>query len=270
MLLSMSSAQQFLAQEYSRRRQVNPRYSQRAFARQIGLSPGELSEVLSGKRGLSLKSALRISKAMGLTATETKHLIHLAQLQKTRTMGASDLLEPSSQPLESLQLSQDAFFVVSAWYCFAILNLVDCEGFRWDPQWIARRLGITKTEVQSAIDRMERVGVIQSTQGQRPEQRKVAKDYISLLGGVPSESVRDYHRQMLEMAKQALEFQALEERDISGVGFAVDPRFLPSIKKDIQDFQDQLVAKYARGKKRQVYQLEMALFRLTKGEANDN
>lgn len=110
MLLNMDSAQKFLAQEYSRRRNINPRYSQRAFARQIGLSPGELSEVLSGKRRLSLKSALRIARAMGLTATETKHLVHLAQVEKSRILGEAELLEPTLPTLESRQLTEDVFF----------------------------------------------------------------------------------------------------------------------------------------------------------------
>lgn len=265
MLLNMDSAQRFLTQEYARRRQVNPRYSQRAFARQIGLSPGELSEVLSGKRHLSLRSALRIAKSMGLTATETKHLVHLAQLEKSRELGVAELLEPVRPTHESLQLNQDVFFLVSAWYCFAILNLADCEGFKWDSGWIARRLGITKPEVASALDRMERIGIILNNNGQR----KIAKDYFSLLGGVPSEPVKAYHKEMLAKAQQAIEFQSLEERDISGVGFAIDPKHLPSIKKDIQEFQDQIIGKYSKGKRRQVYQLEVALFRLSQGDTND-
>lgn len=261
----MNSAQQFLTQEYARRRQVNARYSQRAFARQVGLSPGELSEILSGKRNLSLRSALRIAKSMGLNATETKHLVHLAQLEKSRDFGGADLLEPIRPAMESLQLNQDVFFLVSAWYCFAILNLADCDGFKWDPSWIAKKLGISKPEVISALDRMERVGIIQNQNGQK----KIAKDYFTLLGGVPSESVKNYHKEMLQKAQQALEFQSLEERDISGVGFAVDPKNLPSIKKDILEFQDQIISKYSKGKRKHVYQLEVALFRLSQGDTND-
>jgi hypothetical protein len=37
---------------------------------------------------------------------------------------------------------------------------------------------------------------------------------------------------------------------ISGVGFAVDPKNLPSIKKDILEFQDQIISKYSKGKRK--------------------
>lgn len=265
MLLNMDSAQQFLTAEYARRRQINSRYSQRAFARQIGLSPGELSEVLSGKRKLSLKSALRIAKSMGLNSTETKHLVHLAQVEKSREFGGAELLAPELPTLESQALSEDIFFIVSAWYCFAILNLADCEGFRWDPAWIARKLGVSKPEIISAIDRLVRVGLVQNVDGKK----KIVKDYVMNTGGVPSESVKKYHRDMLNKAIQALDFQNLEEREISGVGFSVDPKHLPSIKKDISDFQDQLVTKYSKGKRKHVYQLQFALFRLSQGDTND-
>jgi uncharacterized protein (TIGR02147 family) len=265
MLLTMDSAQKFLAQEYARRRQVNSRYSQRAFARQVGLSPGELSEILSGKRKLSLKSALRIAKSMGLTSTETKHLVHLSQVEKSRVIGGSELLEPTLPTLETQQVTEDMFFLVSAWYCFAILNLADCEGFRWDPQWIAKKLGVTKPEVMAALNRLERVGIVVVQDGKK----KISRDYVSNLGGIPSESIRNYHKEIFQKASQALDFQSIEEREISGIGMAVDPKHIPSIKKDILDFQEELLGKYSKGKKKHVYQLHVAFFRLSQGDTND-
>lgn len=265
MLLSMNSCQQFLSAEYARRRQINSRYSQRAFARQLGLSPGELSEVLSGKRRLSLKSSLRIAKSLGLTPTETKHLIHIAQVEKSRIIGGAELIEPALPNFETQNVSEDLFFLVSAWYCFAILNLADCEGFKWDPSFIARKLGVTKPEILVALDRLEKAGLIETVEGKK----RVVRDYVMNMGGVPSDSIKAYHRTMLEKAKQALDFQNIDERDVSGVGFAVDPKYLPSIKKDISDFLDQIVTKYSKGKRKHVYQLETALFRLSQGDTND-
>lgn len=157
------------------------------------------------------------------------------------------------------------FFLVSSWYCFSILNLADCEGFRWDPAWIARRLGLSKPEIVSALDRLERVGIIITENGKK----RISQNYIANLGGVPSESIRNYHREILQKAIQALDFQSLEERDVSGVGLAVDPKHLPSIKKDIAEFQEQLLAKYSKGKRKHVYQLEVAFFRLSQGDTND-
>ena len=56
--------------ELARRTRSNARYSQRAFARQLGMSPGELSEILRGKRPLSLKAMLKVARSLGLTGEE--------------------------------------------------------------------------------------------------------------------------------------------------------------------------------------------------------
>jgi uncharacterized protein (TIGR02147 family) len=262
MLLDAETSTGFLKEELARRMRANPRYSQRAFARQLGLSPGELCELLAGKRALSLKSALRVARALGLSPAETRHLIQLAQVERGRRLGAPELLEPlRDDAAPSRELTLDMFRVVSDWYCFAILNLLDCDDFQSDAGWIARRLGISRLETELALERLERVGLVE--RDRRGELRGV-KDYVLSPAGIPSEAIRNYHRQILGKAIEALETQGVGEREISGVGLAVDPVQLPALKKEIVEFQDRLVAKYARGRRKtEVYQLESALFRLT-------
>jgi uncharacterized protein (TIGR02147 family) len=256
MLLSTNSSRTFLAEELARRIKNNPRYSQRAFARQMGLSAGELSEVLRGKRNLSLKSALKVARALTLSPAEAKHLVHLTQVDKSQ---GSPLLNPLTSDTPSYQLTLDMFHVISDWTCFAVLNLADTQGFRFDAFWIAKRLGISRAEAQMALDRLERVGLIERKNGKLI----IVKDYVMSPSGIPSEAIRNSHRQILNKAIEALETQDHTERDITGLGMAIDPKQLPSIRKEISDFQDSLVAKYSKGKKSEVYHLEVAFFRLT-------
>ena len=247
---------------------LNPRYSQRAFALQLGLSPGELSEVLRGKRALSVRSVLRISKAMGLSPDESRDLMAAAQLEKARTLPGSQVIESrqdSSDHVAARELSLDLFHVVSDWYCFAILNLAETTDFRFDAGWIGRRLGISTPEVRIALERLERVGLIERAQGKL----RIAPDTVIASSGVPSEAIKNYHRQILNKAIESLELQSVPERDISGVGIAIHPRHIEALKNEISEFQDRMIEKYSRkvgGKKTEVYQLEVALFRLTQSE----
>ncbi|MEN9723236.1 MAG: hypothetical protein RJB38_1222 [Pseudomonadota bacterium] len=81
---------------------------------------------------------------------------------------------------------------------------------------------------------------------------------------MPSEAIRAYHRSLLEMASQALETQTPRERDITGICLAIDPRDLEELRREVQAFQDRIVRRYSKpGRKKEVYQLECALFRLT-------
>ena len=272
MILKSKTVKEFLKAELDRRMKVNQRYSQRAFAKSLGLSPGELSELLREKRTLSLKSALRISKAMGFNSTETKYLVHLAQLDKSRRDGESDLLETSleEQVMDHGTLSEDVFHVVSDWFYFAILNLIDCEGFEWDASYISGRLGITKVEAQVAMDRLIRMQIVVKNEAGRYHG---AKDFVLSPSGVPSEAVRNYHRQMIKKALYALEMQPVQDRDISGIGFACHLEDLEAIRKEISEFQDQLASKYSKSRSKtvtDVFHLEVALFKLTQGIGSDH
>jgi uncharacterized protein (TIGR02147 family) len=261
MLLETKTCRQFLSEELARRTKVNPRYSQRAFARQMGLSPGELSEIVRGKRGLSLRSALRVSQALGLSPSETRHLITLAQLEKSVRYGAEVPMEESADLPTRQRLTIEMFHVVSDWICFAILSLADTRGFALDSTWIARRLAVSLAEAQVALDRLERVGLIE-----RPRddgELRVTPDYVISPSGIPSEAIRNYHRQILKKASEALDLQSMAERDFTGTGFAIDLARLPELKKEITRFQEEMVTRFSSRTGDEVYQLEVALFRLS-------
>jgi len=262
MLLRTNSPKQFLSEELAKRQKANPRYSLRAFARHVGLSPGELSELLNGKRKLSVKSAVRVAKALSLNSTESKHLLYLAQLDRGDGL---DILPGETAAKTREEVSADLFELVSDWVCFAVLNLGDCAGFSWKPSFIAKRLGVTVQHVQLALDRLERVGLVKNNAGKR----SIDREQVIATGNVPSEAIRTYHKTMLAKAADALDFQKLNEREISGIGFAVDPKNIESLKKDISEFQEHLMEKYQNGKKTEVYQLEIALFRLTEGARHE-
>lgn len=241
----------FLSNEFERRIKTNPRYSLRAFARDLKMSPGEVSELLNGKRQLTPKAITKISSSLGLSATETRELVERATLVR------AGLEDPRP---ETRALELDLFNIVSDWYCFAILNLFDTSDFQCDPAWIGRRLGISSTEARLSLERLERVGLLKRGRG-----GKLCPDagFVMSPSEVPSEAIRKYHRTMLAKATAALETQLIDERDITGMGMAIDPKNLPSLVRELRDFRDRLAAKYARGKRTEVYQLEMALFRIT-------
>lgn len=262
-ILEANNIQDFLSSELTRRVKVNPRYSQRGFARSLGLSPGELSEILRGKRRLGLKAALKVASALGLNSVETKHLVHLTQVEKSRSFNLETALTAEPAPLKSSELKEDMYLLLSEWFNFAILNLMDCNDFHWNAIWIAKRLGLTRMQAQVAMDRLLRLGLVKKDE---ITGRMVGvQDYVLTQADVPSEAVRNYHRQLLQKAIQALDLQPVNEREISGIGIALDPAKLESIKKEISEFLDKLAAKYSKGKRSEVYQLEMAFFKLTEG-----
>jgi len=256
----MESAPQFLMEEFDRRVRVNPRYSLRAYARSLGLSPGALSEVLRGRRPLSLKAAARVVKSLGLDKGEAHRLYSFIESERRSEIDPVAPIEPNRRKLD-----EDTFHLIAEWQHFAILNLMDCEGFRWRASYIAKRLGLSLVQADQAMKLLLRLGLVRS----KGSEVECVHDFVLSPDGIPSSAVRAYHRRMLGLALEALELQSLDERDITGLGFAVDPAHLTKIKREISEFQDQLATKYSKGKKREIYFLETALFRLSKGDTNE-
>lgn len=263
------SVNDFLRRELDRRLGTNPRYSMRAFARQLGMSPGELSEVLREKRPISSRACQKVARALDLSPAEFKHLLVLATTTGHSNTRAGDPL-PLKSALATAQiyrLNEDRFRLVSDWWCLAILNLLDLDEIKWTGPDIAERFGISILQAQSAMERLERLQLVKKLYGDRAVP---TNDFVEHLSDVSSEAIRRYHRSLLEKAIEALDTHDREQRDITGIGFAIDRRELKAIAHEISEFQDQLIAKYGRKRRGRkfdsVYQFETALFRLSPAE----
>lgn len=259
---NIENHREFLNSELIKRTKKNGAFSQRAFAKMLGLSPGELSEILNGKRKLSVKKALQIAENLSLNPEETLAFINLTKppLINENT--------PSSGGKTSQKLSMDLFEVVGNWYCFALITLSECEGFSWNKDYIAKKLGISVAEARDALQKLIKVGLIEQD---KKSDYRVTADFIISPDQIPSAAIRKSHFDLLNKAMIALEEASHNERNITGIGLALNESEYKSIVKDIASFRRELIKKYgySNKKKNKVYQLEMALFELTQGNTND-
>jgi transcriptional regulator with XRE-family HTH domain len=67
-----------LRSELERRKRDHPRYSLRAFARQLGLSPAFLSKVLRSRGELSAEKSRRVALRLGYSQEATEQFVALA------------------------------------------------------------------------------------------------------------------------------------------------------------------------------------------------
>ncbi len=260
MVFEYDSIPDFLNAELRRRLRANPQYSLRSFAQSLKMSPGALSEILRERRGLGLKAVPRIARSIGLNESEAKHLLSLAQQSKTQLL-KGQIEGTGLKGKDQGAVPEEVFSLVSEWYHFAILNLLDCEGFRWESNWISSRLGISKLQAKMAMELLLKLKLVERKGGRI----QGCNSELVTSSEIPSRAIRNYHRQLLEKAIQALEDQSVEDREISGIGFAVDRAKIASMKKEIIEFQNRILTKYSTGKRTDVYFLEMALFKLTQG-----
>lgn len=73
----MDSFRDLLRAEFEARSARNPRYSLRAFARSLGVSPATVCETLSGRHVPSLKTAEKIANAMPWPEPQRRSFVEL-------------------------------------------------------------------------------------------------------------------------------------------------------------------------------------------------
>lgn len=153
-----------LKNELIRRTKQNPNYSQGAFARDIAISPSRLSEILSGKQGMSVKVAIGIAKGLRFNAEEQEFFGTLVECQHGRSRLARETarlrLEKFRHRRRFLPMREDLFKTLSSWYHLAILELQKLDEFQLDASWIAKQLDITVDEAAEAIRCLQKLELL--------------------------------------------------------------------------------------------------------------
>jgi len=246
---------------------TNPAFSLRSFARLIGISPGHLSRVLKGEKKLSLEAAARLSSALRHSESEAAYFRDLVILAATSSPLARqetlERLERSSSNQRALSLELEHFKVISDWYHFGILNLLNTVRAKSDDRWIARRLGISVAEAKAGLQRLENLGLIEVTAG---KYKVVQGPGLTTPDDIASAALRKFHKQMLKKAEDALNDQNLTEREFNALTVAFDPTQTPKAKRLIREFMDRMNIELEQKPGAEVYQLNVQFFRLSKLE----
>ena len=243
-----------LQQEMRRRRRADPSFTLRRFASEAGLSSGALSELLSGKRPLSFKLALRISDRLNLSRkSRAQWLSTLVQQERSE----EEIVDTPEKRLRH-RLDRQSFHLISEWYYYAILSLSEVEGACADSAWIARRLGLSAARAKDALRQLERMGIIEIKDGRYTQ----TKASLTTSHNVPSRALRRVHSQLLQKAELANHGLPATHRHLSSITMATSRERLLDAQDRIRVFQRELCRFLEDGPKERVYTLAVALFPL--------
>lgn len=225
----------------------NPQYSLRALARKAGLSPAALSEILNGKRRVSLERAKSVLERLGAGLDKIDDIV-------------SEIDKGSTSSKKTYQLAIDQFYLISEWYNFAILSLAETEDFDDNPQWIAKRLNIPLLNAKKSLERLERLGALK-----RNRKGKLVTSGVQLAtpDEIANRGLRQQHLEILEKCKDSLESHDIHQRDFLGVTMTLDPADLPLAKKSLREFMVKFCTRFEKGKKKEVYRLSLQFIPLT-------
>lgn len=258
---------EILRSELEQRLNSNSRYSLRAFARDLEMTPSQLSLIMNEKKGLSETSALRIAKKLSLNPKDTEIFCSLVLSldSKSKAKRAEALIKLSQLDLAK-SITLDSFRVIADWYHFAIMELTMQKGFKSDLLYISNQLGISKFEAEQAIQRLERLDLIEKSNG-RWRQTEID---LSTPNDIPSDAIKKFHKQVLQKAMDAITFQSTEDREISSLIIGINKTDLPKYKNIIRKFHREInsLAETKKNKRTHVYCLNTQFFGLSKGDGD--
>jgi transcriptional regulator with XRE-family HTH domain len=107
----------------------NSRFSPRSFAKQLGIDHSTLSQVLRNRRRLSARDLQAVGGRIGLSEAAIHAYSENYRKKPNR--------KSPRKNFRHFDLDLDTFQLLSVWYHYAILELLQVEGFETDSRWIA-------------------------------------------------------------------------------------------------------------------------------------
>jgi uncharacterized protein (TIGR02147 family) len=256
----------YLQDELLRRVGNNPNYSLRAFAKSLDTDFSTLAKILKGSRPLGLRAIEKIGLRLGLGPSE------IAVFQNMAKVKLGQNKDSKKTASDYVQVSEDEFHLISDWYCDAILELLRIDGFNPSPRAVAKALGISVNEVNAAVERLQRTGLIEviRVEGKDIWANKSGEKTSSLTPGRTSSAQRLRQKQLLEKSIDALESVPVSRRNHTSMTMAIDVGRLPGAIDMITKFRRELAAFLSRGDKhQQVYNLSISLYPISAIQQGD-
>ena len=268
-VLQYTNYRVFLHDYYAYKKSTSAVFSLRFFAAKAGLSShAHLKLVMDGKRNITKNTVVKIIQGLNLAderATYFENLVFFnqAKTDKEKAFYYGKLVK--STPGSRLhKMDQAHFRIFTEWYHSVIREMVELRGFNPAPEWISRRLGGTITPAQAAesLNLLSSLGLISRTANGYSQ----AQSLITTDDEVSDLLVKQYHRQMLDQAKDSMENVPAEKRDISAVTFAIQRKDFSALKKHLQLMRKELLDFSSEsGTGEDVVQVNIQLFPLTRG-----
>ncbi|MCT4642243.1 MAG: TIGR02147 family protein [Bacteriovoracaceae bacterium] len=251
-----------LEEEFSFRVNENSSYSIRAFARDIGISPSQLSEVLSGKVGLSSKKAVVVAQNLGLSDKEVTLFKALVEFEHGRSEKikneAKDIIDSYEHSSKYKGLSLDGFKLISDWYYFAILSTMELDRYDGSTLFIANHLNLDIEIIEDAIKRLLKLDIIDISNGKFIP----TGEMFSTSHDIASSALKKFHKQHIRKSLDSIDNVPVDKRDITTMTMAIDIDKLPQAKKLITKFRRDLCKFMESDKKNNVYNLNIQLIPL--------
>ena len=227
-------------------KEKNAAFSMRSLARKVDMNSGAVSQIISGKRKISIDLAQRFAAALEMGPEDQEQFFRPFRVET----------ELKREKVYSLY-NHNTFLPEQNWIVFSILNYTLLSHADSNVTNIASALGIAPEIINDIVNKMlecELLTIDKSGNFRRTANRLSTSDNNS------DEAIRLIHAQNLRLAEKSLTVDDIGVRDFTSMTFAIDSSKLELAKKLIRKFEDDLACLLSAGNKDAVYKLNVQLF----------
>jgi uncharacterized protein (TIGR02147 family) len=263
----------FLTDLFNELKSEDLSFSFRTFAKLAGsTSPNFLQLIQARKLNIQTAGIHALSQSLKLKRKERSYFESMVEFDHAKTHEEKDryfrqmLLAKEYKQIQTLDKSQYELF--SHWYIPVIRELIVSPHFSGDPDQIGEQIipPVSPAKVKKGIAVLSSLGLIRREEnGTWVHTDRV----VSTPSEVLSVAVATYHKNILGLAREAIERFPPEERDIRSVTFGVSAEGYAEVKKRLETFWKELLV-YAETQKNvdRIFQVNMQLFPLSKKGEN--
>lgn len=263
-----TSLEAYLGRYVQYRKSLNPSFSYAVWANKLGVkSAATLHMITNGQRSPGKSLVDKLQRHLALNTEESRYFEILVNLKKHKAK-----VVPSLQLMKELEdrhpykgfklIEHDEFKLISNWYCWAILEMVNLKDFKEDPRWIVEKLEypVSVDEIKEAMLTMERAGLIGRNRNGKMSRTTKPLTTASDSG---AEAIKNYHIQNLKNTIESVNKHTSHERNLESLTLAMPDSDMPEAKKMIRKFVDDFCRRFDNPKASKVFHMGVTLIPLT-------
>jgi uncharacterized protein (TIGR02147 family) len=243
-------------------------FSHRYFARRAGFSSSNYVHLaIKGERNLSTNSVRKVIVGLGLDKEEAEFFTDLVTFNQAKDPQTKDeafeKVAASRRFRSARQIDHSLYEYLSHWYIPAIREMAARDDFRDDPAWVTKQLWppITEAKARDALRVLFELGLLQ-----KDDDGRIQRVSPSLTTGheVRNVAVRNYHRQMIERAGEAIDTKPARYREVAAMTTCIEAASIEDLRQRIRTFRESLIQRCEADENPDVvYQINFQMFPLS-------
>jgi uncharacterized protein (TIGR02147 family) len=222
----------------------NPSLSMRALALSAGMSIANLSLILKGSRSFSDETINRFLPILELSASEESYFkiiwaISDAKSPDTRRK-AIERLQTFGNYKKIHPNETEVFRYLTKWYYVAIRELAARHDFKFEPEWIQKRLAfpVLLSDISRAVQFLLDQGLVAKN---ADGTASLPNRQLSCEDGVYQLALAEYYKQALSLASSSIDSIAQDKRFILGHVFTIGAEDIRSLEKILRQTISEII-----------------------------